>query len=315
MKLENLYELQVFIEAIKGGSLTAASKQLLISPAAASASLKKLESRLGVRLVERSTRALRLTPAGEGFMGYAQRALELLQEAEAQLGEDDSRLRGTIRVTASSDLGRHVLLPLIDEFLSQHPGVELHLSVSDMQQDLLRDQVDLALRYGELNDSGLVARRLVDQRRILVASPDYVARRGQPLLPQDLALHDCITFKTRNRREAVWRLWPSDTPDSSPQQVRVSGRRSADDAEIGHRWALAGHGLMLKSALDVRDNLARGALVRVMPGFVGDRMPLQAVMPSQRFLPVRLRALVEHLARRLAPQDAGAGLAAPGPIG
>nr|WP_316643812.1 LysR family transcriptional regulator [uncultured Roseateles sp.] len=301
MKIENLFELQVFIEAVNGGSLTAASKVLLMTPAAASASLKKLESRLGVRLVERSTRALRLTPEGQGFMGYAQRALELLQEGEAQLGEDVSRLRGSIRVTTSSDLGRHVMLPLIDEFLELHPGVELLMTASDAPQDLLRDQMDLALRYGELDDSSLVARRLLDLRRVLVAAPVYLERRGMPQTPQELTQHDCLTLKIRNRRETSWRLWANETPDSNPLQLRISGRRSADDAEIAHRWALAGYGVLLKSELDVRDSLARGALVRVLPGYVGDRTPLNAVMPSKRFLPMRVRALVEHLARRLAP--------------
>jgi len=301
MKLENLFELQVFIEAVNGGSLTAASKVLLMTPAAASASLKKLESRLGVRLVERSTRALRLTPEGQGFMGYAQRALELLQEGEAQLGEDLSRLRGSIRLTTSSDLGRHVLLPLIDEFLELHPGVELLLTASDAPQDLLRDQMDLALRYGELHDSSLVARRLLDLRRVLVAAPAYLERRGMPQTPQELTQHDCLTLKIRDRRESSWRLWANDAPDSQALQIPVSGRRSADDAEIAHRWALAGYGVILKSELDVRDSLARGALVRVLPGYVGDSTPLNALMPSKRFLPMRVRALVEHLGLRLAP--------------
>ncbi|QPF75279.1 LysR family transcriptional regulator [Roseateles sp. DAIF2] len=321
MEIENIAELRLLVECARGGSLTAAARVLQITPAAASAMLKKLEARLGARLVERSTRALRLTAAGEQLRDYAQRVLELLEEGVSLLGEGHAaagragaaaaaapQLRGRIRVSASSDLTRRVLLPLLDEFLELHPGVELQLHVGDSLLDLVRDQVDLALRYGELADSGLVARKLWEGRRLLVASPAYLQRHGRPRQPQDLAGHDCIRFRIGNRLEQDWRFWRRGALQAPPVQVRVQGRRLADDGGIAHQWLLEGHGLSYKSELDVQGSLASGALVEVMPDWVGARMPLHALLPSQRFLPQRVRALVEHLAQGLQGlQAAGSG--------
>lgn len=306
MKIENTDELRLLIECARGGSLTAASRALQITPAAASAMLKKLETRLGVRLVERSTRALRLSAAGERLRDYGQRALELLDEGVALLDEGGpgaasrTLLRGRLRVSASSDLTRQVLLPLLDAFLDQHPGLELQLSVSDSLLDVVRDDVDLALRYGELADSRLVARRLCAARRCVVAAPAYLARAGRPAHPSELAAHDCLTMKIRNRIEQEWRLRPRAQPEAAPLLVRVRGRRSCDDGALAHRWALEGRGVICKSELDVRTSLASGALVELFPDWIGDELPLHAVMPSQRFMPQRLRLLVEHLAAHLA---------------
>ncbi len=309
MEIENTAELRLLVECARGGSLTAASKVMNITPAAASAMLKKMEARLGARLVERSTRALRLTAAGERLRDYAQRALELLEEGLAQLHEGEPGrgkastpvLRGRIRVSASSDLTRRVMLPLLDSFLERHPGVELHLNVGDGLQDVVRDEVDVALRYGELADSRLVARRLFDGRRLLVASPDYLKRHGRPQHPQELATgHECIRFKIGERLERQWKFWRKDQMNGPSVDVAVQGRRSADDGGIAHLWALQGRGLTYKSELDVRESLASGALVDVLPDWVGRPMPLHALMPSQRFMPQRIKALVDHLAAGLA---------------
>lgn len=311
MDIENTSELRLLIECARGGSLTAASREMGITPAAASAMLKKVEARLGVRLAERSTRALRLTPAGERLREYAQRALELLDEGLAQITEglepDGAKggraaaLRGRIRLSASSDLTRRIVLPLLDDFLDQHPGVDLQLSVGDALQDVVRDEVDLALRYGELADSRLVARKLYDGRRLLVASPEFLKRHGRPAHPSELTRFECIRFKIGERLERDWRFWRRDAPPVMPIDVTVQGRRSADDGGIAHQWALEGRGLTYKSELDIRDSLASGALVEVMPEWVGRPMPLHALMPSHRFLPLRVKALVDHLAQGLRP--------------
>lgn len=309
MKIENTDELRLLVECARGGSLTAASRVMQITPAAASAMLKKLESRLGVRLVERSTRALRLTAAGEQLRDYGQRALELMDEgvalvsdgygspAKGRGAEVEERLRGRIRMSASSDLTRRQLLPLLAQFMEQHPGVELHLSVGDSLLDIYKDEVDIAIRYGQLADSGLVARKLTEVHRMAVASPAYLQRHGRPAHPSELSAHECLTFKIRNRHERQWRF--QETAQSPVLAVPVQGRRSTDDSEIAHGWALAGLGVVYKSELDVRTSLAQGLLVNLFPGWVGDRLPLHAVMPSQRFMPQRVRALVEHLAQGL----------------
>jgi len=308
MKIENTDELRLLVECARGGSLTAASRVMQITPAAASAMLKKLEARLGVRLVERSTRALRLSAAGEQLRDYGQRALELLDEGVALVSEEqqggrakgratDARLRGRIRMSASSDLTRRQLLPLLDAFMLRHPGVELHLSVGDSLLDIYKDEVDVAIRYGLLADSGLVARKLTEVNRLAVASPAFLQRHGRPAHPSELSACECLTFKIRNRHERQWRFRQSD--EGAVLAVPVQGRRSTDDGEIAHGWALAGLGVVYKSELDVRASLAQGLLVNLFPDWIGDRLPLHAVMPSQRFMPLRVRALVEHLAQGL----------------
>jgi DNA-binding transcriptional LysR family regulator len=292
MKFESIEELRVLVETAEHGSLTAAAKVLEFTPAAASAALKKLEARLNVRLFERSTRSMRLTPEGTALLGYAQRALDLLREGEAQVTEDKRSLRGTIRVTAPSDLTRRMLLPWLDEFLDAHPDVSLNLSVSDTLHDVVRDEVDVAIRYGELADSRLVARLLTPARRIACAAPAYLAAHGTPTHPRELTQHECLTFTVRNRRYSTWRFFDA---LGATHEVRVDGRRTADDADIAHTWALQGRGIIYKSEVDLQDTLASGALVKLFAEWEGESIPLSAVLPSNRFVPARVRALTEFL--------------------
>jgi DNA-binding transcriptional LysR family regulator len=309
MDFENIDDLRVALACRQSGTLTAAAARLRITPAAASAALKRLEARVGARLFERSTRSMRITPQGELYAGYAQRALELLEEARGQLAADTDaqRLAGGIRLDAPSDLTRHVLLPWLDAFMDRHPGVELHLAVSDARRDLARGQVDIALRYGDLRDARLVARRLRDTRRLACAAPAYLARHPAPAHPSDLARHECLAYLLDGQPSRRWRFSRTPGPDGHPAQtpaetveVRVGGRRTADDAEIAHRWALAGHGVLYKSALDLAPSLASGALVPLLPGWRGEPLALHALLPSHRFVPARVRRLVDFLAERFA---------------
>lgn len=296
MKIENIEDVRVLVETARGGTLTAASRVLGVTPAAASAMLKRLEAQLGARLFERSTRAMRLTPQGQTLLDYATRALELLAEGEAQLAAEGGSLVGTLRVAAPSDLTRSVLLPWFDEFLAAHPGTQLALTVSDRVQDVMRDAVDLALRYGALSDSRLVARQLFSTRRVLCASPAYLARHPAPRAPQDLAAHNCLSFHLNGRRYVAWRF----EKDGEWTEVRIAGDRGADDAAVAHQWALAGAGLVYKSELDLVHDIASGALVRLLPGWDGEHYPLNAILPSNRFVPRRVRALVDFLAEKFA---------------
>ncbi len=298
MKFENIADLRVLVETARGGSLTAAAKALDITPAAASAMLKRLEAEVGARLFERSTRAMRLTEQGQTLLDYAGRALDLLQEGASQAASQAGALRGTVRVAAPSDLSRSLLLGWFDEFLLRHPGVQIALSASDRLQDVRRDAVDLAVRYGALAHSQLVARRLCVTRRVACAAPAYVARHGAPAHPSELAGHDCLTLHIGGRRELRWQFEPAGGGDAV--SVPVPGARSVDDGSVAHAWALAGHCVVYKSALDVRAHLQSGALVALLPGWLGQRYEVNAVLPSNRFVPARVRALVEHLAHRFA---------------
>jgi len=310
MKIDNIEDLRVLVETARGGSLTAASRVLGVTPAAASAMLKRLETQLGVRLFERSTRAMRLTDAGQTLLDYAVRALELLEEGEAQVTQDSRALVGRLRVAAPSDLTRSLLLPWFDAFLAAHPGIHLALSVSDRVQDVLRDQVDVALRYGELRDGGkagvnlgLVARLLHSTRRVLCAAPAYLARHGTPQTPADLMRHNCLTFHIAGKRYGTWRFGRQ----GRWTEIAVPGDRSADDAAIAHQWALAGAGITYKAELDLWRDLASGALVRLLPDWTAEEYPLFAVLPSNRFVPGRVRVFVDFVAARLAAEMSAAG--------
>ena len=299
MKIENIGDLQVLVHTARGGTLTAAARTLGLTPAAASATLKRLETQLGTRLFERSTRAMRLTPQGQILLDYAVRAFELLDEGQSQAAADRATLVGTVRVAAPSDLTRNLLLPLFDEFMAAHPGLQLQLSVADRVLDVTRDEVDVAIRFGTPADSRLVARLLVASSPVCSASPDYLRRHGTPRTPQDLLKHNCITFDRGGRRHRAWRF----CRDGQWTEVRVDGDRSADDASLAREWALAGAGIVLKSEIDQRRDLASGALVPLLTGWQTEPYPLHALLPSGRFVPNRVRALVDFLVARFAAQE------------
>jgi DNA-binding transcriptional LysR family regulator len=302
MKIENIGDLRVLVQTARGGTLTAAARTLGITPAAASATLKRLEAQLGTRLFERSTRAMRLTSQGQILLDYAVRAFELLDEGESQVDADSATLVGTLRVAAPSDLTRNLLLPLLDEFMRGHPGLQLQLSVGDRLLDVLRDEVDVAIRYGTLADSRLVARTLAVARPVLSASPGYLRRHPAPKTPQDLARHNCITFDRGGRRHRAWRF----CRDGQWTEVRVDGDRSVDDAALAREWAITGAGIILKSEIDLRRDLESGALVPLLTDWATEPYPLHALLPSGRFVPRRVRALVDFLAVRFAVIGAAA---------
>jgi DNA-binding transcriptional LysR family regulator len=296
MKIQNVEDLRLLVEAASTGSLTAAAQVLKVTPATASSMLKRLEGQLGVRLFERSTRSIRLTSQGQNLLGYASRALALIDEGEAQLLSENFTLSGMVRVAAPSDLARSVLLPWFDEFLAANPDLRLGLSVSDRVHDVLRDPVDVALRYGATTDPNAVVRGLAMTRRVLCASRRYLERFGTPQTPEDLRRHNCLIFELRSTRYVDWRF----ERDGEWVNVQVAGDREVDDASIAHQWALAGEGVLYKSELDLFHSLASGQLVRLLPQWSGEHYPLNAVFPSNRFMPQRVRGVVDFIADRLA---------------
>jgi DNA-binding transcriptional LysR family regulator len=306
-RIENVSDLQVLLHTVSGGSLTAAARALGITPAAASATLKRLEAQLGTRLFERSTRAMRLTPPGQILLEYAQRAFELLAEGESQLDAERGELVGTVRVSAPSDLARTVLMSMFDEFLQRHPGVKLALNVGDRVLDVLRDVVDVAIRYGELSDSRLVARSLSLEHPIVSASPDYLRRRGVPRTPTDLVDHNCVSYIRGGRAFTSWRFGQ----DGQWTTVRVSGDRVLDDASLAREWAIAGAGIIFKTEIEQRRDLQDGKLVRLLPEWETDPYPLHALLPSGRFVPNRVRALVDFIAGGFAGLMKSAGSSFP----
>jgi DNA-binding transcriptional LysR family regulator len=295
MKIDNLNDLHVLVQTARVGTLTAAAGVLGITPAAASATLKRLEAQLGARLFERSTRVMRITAQGQTLLDYASRALDLVAEGEAQVSADQGEMVGLIRLAAPSDLTRTTLLPWLDEFLQTHSAVRLALSVGDRPLDVVKDELDVALRYGALADSRLLVRRLMTTEPVVVAAPTYLQRHPAPQSPLDLTRHNCLAYDRSGRPHRTWRF----LRDRQWTEVRVSGDRSVDDASLARQWALAGAGILLKSPLEQREEMAGGRLVRLLTDWSTEAYPLQALLPSSRFVPRRVRALVEFLAAKL----------------
>lgn len=301
--MESLQSLSIFVATSEAGSLSAAARRLGLTPAAASASLKRLEAELGALLFVRSTRSLRLTPEGERFLQHGRQALQSLREGREALAR--GALGGTLQLSAPSDLGRRHLLPWLDEFQARHPGLRLRLQISDRLAGLHREPVDVALRYGKPRDSGIVALPIAPgNRRVLCASPDYLARFGAPRAPADLARHNCLCFV---RGEEVHDRWGF-ARDGEAISVTVRGDRTADDGDVVRRWALSGHGVAYKSRLDVAQDLRAGALVALCREWQGEPAPLYLACADRRQLGPAVKRLREFLVERCA---ALAGRAAP----
>jgi DNA-binding transcriptional LysR family regulator len=289
-------DLQLFVRVADTGSMSQVARQLSLTPAAASAAIKRLEASLEVTLFERSTRSLRLTQAGESFLGYCRQALELLEEGRSSVRAGRESLGGMIHVAAPSDLGRQVLHQAFNAFQLRYPGIVLTLHLSDSMQNLYREQIDLGLRYGVLQDSGLVARKLSDNHAVLCAAPAYLRKHGKPKVLEDLLQHNCLRLYRNGQLHNHWRL----QKDGVEHSIEVKGDRAADDGALVKHWALDGVGIAFKSWIDVREDIAAGRLVEVLKDYRSEHYPLYAVMPSRQYQPARVRTLADFLAEHFA---------------
>lgn len=296
--MKSLQDLDIFVRTVDSGSLSATARALDLTPAAASAALKRLEAGLGVALFVRSTRSLRLTQEGELFLEHCRPALATLHDAKHLLASGRAaQFQGTLRVAAASDFGRNLLVPCLDEFQDQHPGIDLRLQLSDRMANVYSEPVDAAFRYGRPRDSSLVTLPLVaDHRRVLCASPSYVAEQGAPLTPAALGEHDCLCFLLGEEVNDRWSFWDS---QGHVLQVRVRGRHVANDGDVVRRWAVQGRGIAYKSYFDVADDLAAGRLVPLCSNWTTEVVPMYLVAPSRRQLTPLVRALRDFMAQRL----------------
>lgn len=294
MKIKNLQDIQIFVLSADYGSLSAAARTLDLSPAVASASLKRLESELGTVLLLRSTRSLRLSPEGLRFLPAARLALAGLQDAVDEIATGRNVVRDHLQISMPSDLGRNHVLAWLDDFLVHYPDVSLRVQTSDRVADLYRQPVDLAIRYGMTADSGLVAVPLLtDNRRVLCASLDYLARHGTPESPEELARHNCLRFRLSDNVHEQWQF----TRDGQTMTVPVTGDRVSDDGDAVRRWVLAGHGIAYKSRLDVSTGLASGQLVALCTEWTTEAAPLALVCADRRQLSPTVVLLRDHLRR------------------
>lgn len=291
-----LDDLTIFVLAVDNGSLSAAARVLNIAPAAASAAVKRLEAELGARLLARSTRSLALTQEGERYLAHARRALADLQAGQDSLALGRQAIGGDVSLSIPSDLGRSVLAGWLDDFLAEHPAVALQVRIGDRLVDMFRQRVDAVVRYGEPEDSSLVALPLApDNRRVLCAAPAYFARHGVPKTPDDLRQHNCLLLALSDATHDQWTFHR----DDAPQVVRVTGNRIADDGELVRRWAVAGHGIAYKSRLDVLTDLRAGRLQAVLTDWQGEAAPLHLICTHRLALSPTLMRLRDFLQERI----------------
>lgn len=295
MKIKNLQDLEIFVRAAESGGLSAAARMLELSPAVASAALKRLEADLNTALFIRTTRSMRLTLEGERLLARCKPLLDSLKEAEEELIAGHALIKGNLQISMPSDLGRNLVLPWLDEFQVQYPDIRMRVQISDRIADIYRQPVDIAIRYGKPSDSGLIALPLVDEnRRILCAAPSYLKKYGQPASPQELVHHNCLCFMVSDTAYDTWRF----RKDGQETLVNVRGNRLSDDSDAVRRWAVAGHGIVYRSRMDMATDVAAGRLRVICPDWEGENVPLYFVCADRRQMSPAVRLLKEFLEMR-----------------
>ncbi|QFU32001.1 LysR family transcriptional regulator [Brevundimonas sp. Bb-A] len=287
-------EMEVFAAVAQSGSFSAAGRMLDLTPSAVSRTIDRIEARLGVRLMLRTTRVLTLTAEGQTYLAAARRILADLDDAERVIS-DQGAPRGRVRVSASLAHGRQRVVPLLGEFARLYPRILIDFNLTDVVVDVAAGQADVAIRFGPLADSPLTARRLGETGRTIVASPEYLARRGAPQVPEDLHDHDCLNFNFR-RAEPVWPF----RRDGRDYALTVRGPIEANNGETLTQLALAGVGVTRVGNFSVADAIETGRLVPLLEAFnPGDREPIHAVFVGGANMPARVRVFVDFLAERL----------------
>jgi DNA-binding transcriptional LysR family regulator len=288
--MERSGEMEVFARVVQEGAFSAAARSLELTPSAVSKLIARLERRLGARLLTRTTRALTLTEEGEAYYQSVQRILQALDEADQHVS--GGTVRGRLRINASIPFGTMYIAPLIPDFLALHPALSIDLSLTDDVIDLMAQRADVAIRMGNLPDSGLIARKLSESRRVICAAPSYLARKGTPQTPTDLRHHDCVTFNFKRLQSS----WPF-RADGRDFELSVTGNLQVNNGETMRQMALRGAGIARLGQFHVADDIRAGALVPILETYnPGDLELISAVYVGGGQLPQRVRSFIDYLA-------------------
>ncbi|ABM58917.1 LysR substrate-binding domain-containing protein [Verminephrobacter eiseniae] len=283
------------------GSLSAAARELGITTPAVSKHLASMESRMGVTLVNRTTRRMSLTPEGEVYLEHARRILSDIDGLEQLIHGATTSARGLLRVNATPGFGRSHIAPLVSKFIFGHPGVEVQLQLSVNPPPLTEDSFDVCIRFGSPPDARVIARHIAPNRRLLCASPVYIAKHGLPEVPRDLTRHNCIGIRQGDEAYGVWRLTSGCGRFSTTEVVKTRGNLTTNDGEIAVNWALDGHGILMRAEWDIERYLKSGRLVQVLPQCHTPDANIHAVYPKRHQNAGRVRAFVEFITRSLTP--------------
>ena len=292
--MDRLQGMAVFVRVAEQGSFSVAARQLGLSKSAVSKHVTALEERLGVRLLNRTTRRLALTEVGAVYRDYCARVVQDADEADLAASQHSLEPRGRLRVSAPMTFGFLHLGPLLPEFLARHPALQVELSLDDRVVDLLEEGVDVAVRIGRLTDSSLVARRFATARTVCAASAAYLARAGTPMVPADLARHNCLRYSYR-RQPDDW----SFSRGAERVTVRVAGNLQANNGDVLRAAARGGLGIVCLPDFIAGDDIEAGELVRLLADWTAPEAPIHAVFPPQRHPSAKLRAFIDFLVERL----------------
>lgn len=284
-------ELAFFCLLVKQGSLAATARELNLTPPAVSRRLSLLEERLGVRLLNRTTRRISLTSEGEVYFDNAQRILGDIDEMERRVSSSRAAPKGLLRVNAPLGFGRSYIGPAISAFTKIYPDVEVQLHLTDRPVSLPDEAIDVSIRFGDLPDSRLIAKKIAVNRRLLCASPAYLTASGQPATPHELTQHQCIVLRQNESAYGNWRLSRGKQTDT----IKVHGKLSTNDGEVALNWALEGHGILMRAEWDVAKYLRSGRLVQVLADYDTPPADVYAVYLERLNLSAKVAYFVEHL--------------------
>lgn len=296
--MDHFRQISTFVEVIARGSLSAAARAEGIAPAMIGRRLDALEARLGVKLLQRTTRKLALTDEGAAFLEDCQRILAELEEAEAAVSERSARATGHLVVSAPAGFGRQHVAPLVPSFLAEHREVSVNLNLSDRVVDVIGEGVDIAIRIASLTDSNLVGVKLADNHRVVVATPGYLKRYGTPQTLDDLSKHNCLAISSQGSQRG-WTF----RDHGKIVTIKVGGNMVCNDGAVLHDWAMAGRGLAWRSMWEVSSEIEAGLLVPVLEQFAAPGNDIYAVFAQRRHLPLRIRVFVDFLRHAYSQPD------------
>jgi DNA-binding transcriptional LysR family regulator len=295
--IDHASEMAAFVRVVDSKGFSAAAPSLGLTPSAISKLVTRLETRLGVRLLQRTTRALHLTEDGEVFYAAAQRIVAEIETLENQIAGQSGNPHGVLRVTTSLAFSTHQLTPVLPEFLTRHPLIELDLLPTDRVVDMVEEGIDVAIRIGRLADTSFMARKIGEDKRLICAAPAYLARHGTPRRPDDLARHNCIV----SRERAHLNRWPFRI-DGQVSEIEVAGRIAVNEGEMQMQLALQGIGIVRLTRLTMARAIRDGALVRLLDDYSADEpVGIHAVYPHRRHLAPKVPAFVNFLIEKFTP--------------
>ena len=293
--MDVMHSMAVFRRVVEAKNFSAVARETNMSQSTVSKHIAALEERLGTKLLNRSTRSLKLTEAGKEYYHHCIRILNDFQEAEASVGKGKIKPTGTLRISTSATFGRTYLLPHLKEFFETYPDINIELLFDDDYVDLVKEGIDLAIRIGPLADSTLIARKIGSSPRVVVASPEYLVKHGRPRKPADLIKHSCLVYTLQKSPD----LWYFNSTQEGDESIRVSGRLKASSPDAVCDATIKGLGISIVCEWHAREYIKTGALNVILPDYRPTTYDIHAVYPERRFVPQKVKRMIEFLTAKV----------------